>query len=533
MSHAAAKDRSRTIQLSLAVTFMIGGALLSPALGQSVQPRRIATTSPRLPGDALWETAIAAGQARVIALSHVTGRGRAEIGYAVAQQAGGSWSWVEAGRVPQDPNLGDVFDPTVAAWRTGDRFLACALGQSSGNDRADRIIVARYDAAAGGFESWRTIYRPRADLGDRLVDKPWVVAGRSVARVGNAPSAGSSALRQEFYFAAVVQNLGLPGVVLRLVYGRSVDDGQTWVTGDVLLDPNDPGTMVPGFWPIPRVWRNRPLYVAYVDNRSGQRRIRILVGTDIDSGPHAGAVRFAHLTDALNPGVPLEIVLNRAIFEIPARLPGATTLYKPSVGYGVDMAVDPSDPDRLVLVFPDTATADPNDTDLDVYAVVLERVSGNIWQIVRRVSVIGDSPTRFESDQFMPAVDIDSDGRIHVIFYDDRNYTDPPNPSDPNAVDLQPDGPSTPAPKFDVFYAYSPDAGQQWFNQELYAVPPEPAMDFSRGPLGTFQFGDYIGIDVGSDRVWTAYMGTAEADDPPNDPNHNPTVIWSSQVLLP
>ncbi len=61
----------------------------------------------------------------------------------------------------------------------------------------------------------------------------------------------------------------------------------------------------------------------------------------------------------------------------------------------------------------------------------------------------------------------------------------------------------------------------------------EPAMDFSRGPLGSFQFGDYIGIDVGSDRVWTAYMGTAEADDPPNDPNHNPTVIWSSQILPP
>ncbi len=253
-------------------------------------------------------------------------------------------------------------------------------------------------------------------------------------------------------------------------------------------------------------------------------------------GHLAGGIRSEHLMKGAMPAgtrtgdmsrwCRLEIVLNRAHVKIPALLPGATTLYKPSIGYGVDMAVDPSNPDRLVVVFPDTATADPNDTDLDVYAVVIERVSGNVWQIVRRVSVVLANASQNESDQFMPAVDIDTNGRIHVIFYDDRKYTDGPD------GDQQPDGPATPAPKFDVFYASSSDGGQQWSNAELFAVPPEPAMDFSRGPLGSFQFGDYIGIDVGTDRVWTSYMGTAQADDPPDDPNHNPTVIWSSEILL-
>jgi hypothetical protein len=117
-------------------------------------------------------------------------------------------------------------------------------------------------------------------------------------------------------------------------------------------------------------------------------------------------------------------------------------------------------------------------------------------------------------------IDVDENGGIHVIFYDDRRYnqeSDQPD-SDPNA----------PPSKYDVFYAYSNNSGQSFDNFELFEDPDEPALDLNLQVSGRFQLRDYIGIDVRGDRVFTSFMGASTQDQ-----NNNKSVIWSSQILLP
>ena len=81
------------------------------------------------------------------------------------------------------------------------------------------------------------------------------------------------------------------------------------------------------------------------------------------------------------------------------------------------------------------------------------------------VNVLSQRPPE-EKDQFLPSVTVDDQGRIHVIFYDDRNYE-------------QTHDPPTLQPKFDVYYAVSTNQGATFTNFELYAVPAAPALEFS------------------------------------------------------
>lgn len=172
-------------------------------------------------------------------------------------------------------------------------------------------------------------------------------------------------------------------------------------------------------------------------------------------------------------------------------------------------------------MYHDTVTNDPNDparTDVNVYLHKLTYANGG-WTAGPRIQVNDPYATEHESDQFMPSVTVDDNGRIHIIFYDDRNYTDDPN--DPEN-DQQPD--DTYLPKFDAFYAYSTNQGQTWVNEKLWFDPPEPALDFTQRIVNPKE---YIGICWYDDLVWTAYTGTYSADP------YNKGVIWSSRIEWP
>ena len=88
-----------------------------------------------------------------------------------------------------------------------------------------------------------------------------------------------------------------------------------------------------------------------------------------------------------------------------------------------------------------------------------------------------------------------------------------------------------------MWYAFSSNQGATWDNLELCDDPEndcentEEALnygDFASGP-GTFLLRDYIGIDIRDGRVWTAFMGASDAQ----DPNPHESVIWSTQIELP
>ena len=84
-----------------------------------------------------------------------------------------------------------------------------------------------------------------------------------------------------------------------------------------------------------------------------------------------------------------------------------------------------------------------------------------------------------------------------------------------------------------MWYAFSSNQGATWDNLELCDDPEndcentEPAVNYDL-PTSRFALRDYVGIDIGVDRVWTCFMGHSE-----QDTNDDQSVIWSTQILLP
>jgi len=497
---------------------MLGGS----GLAQTPLTRDVAAVSSVEPSSAAWETAIAAGETRVMSVYHVVGGGDVRIGYAIAELQAGIWNWTQEGIINEtQPGFSLLGDPSVAYDSISGDFLVCAMSPVGAAITPKSIVVARYDIDANPaqFDPWQTLTTPTA-----FTDKPWIVAGEVFSF---APAPGfAGPIREiklrEFYIAWEVAGT--------LNYLRSMDGGQTWVGGPGLFDVEDPGSHVlVGKWVTPRVHNKRPIYLAHLLN---SRTFELVCGDDIDLGAHAGEVQFTRLLSDESGNPPLAIVRNRAVNPPSVegyvdRLPGGSTVLGRTVGVGMDLAVDPTDAGKLYVVYHDTATNVTGDNDVNIYLRVLNRVSGAIWSVGDPIQVNNDN-TQFESDQFTPAIEVDATGKIHVIFYDDRNY---------NELSDQLDGTATTQPRYDVWYAWA--AGSQLnfqdpgHNLELCDDPPscantKPAIDYGDFGAGSgdFLLRDYIGIDAGNDRIWTSFMGSSLLDTNPKK-----SVIWSSQIL--
>lgn len=474
------------------------------AIGQTITPREVAAVSSVETDAAVWETAIAAGTERTIAVYKVvldTGFNR--IGYAIAEESGGSWTWTEEGLV--DPNSyaeQTLTDPSIAYDSVTGDFLVAALQYDQNGD--DSIIVSRFDATTATFGEWEEINTSSSD------DKPWIVAGE----IGEIPAFGpfDPIEYQEFYIT-------WQGPDVRLRYARSTDGGYNWNSStnfDALTDPDDPNSVISGvITPAPRVAGAGPLYV--VAAATGSASLIFVRGLDINSGPHAGEVSFKWMLDAEHPTELLELQPNISTSGFWYRVPNLGVA-NPS-GPGFDMAADPSDPNKLCVVYHDGP--DPNSLDMNIYMRTLRHDKGVKWYISAfdPNATVGDDDDPFEeTDQFLPAIDVDPNDVIHVIYYDDRRYP-------------QDDGFSV-GGRFDGYYSVSSNGGADWIHRELCDDPnndcqgTEPAVD-PNDPTTGFFLGDYICIDVGPDRVWTAFMGICA----PRDAYDDKSLIWSTQIL--
>jgi hypothetical protein len=459
------------------------------------------------------EPAVCAGPDKVVTVFFDS---RYRSGYAVLDQSTGQW--VDEGIIPRG-DYDAIVDLSIGYDTTTGNFVAAALATDFlGEGRHFRnIVTSMYDASSG---TW--VYGPddptpgwRFLDGGMSLDKPWLVAGDS-SRPGG----------QEYYIVYATDYVG------PYKYLRSIDGGRHWANGTVQIaeDPNNPEDVVGMFCAQPAVHEDRPLYVAYIPGSGDE--IRFLEGQDVDGDPNDPnydpndpnyvGVSFSYLCGIWTPlggpmppvRAPIRVSLNRGRCD--DDLPG--NFESKRVPY---LAADPSNPNRLYIVYHDTASDDPNDAgyrDVNVYLQKLTK-SGSDWILDSRKQVNNDE-TPFESDQFMPSAVVDDSGYIHVIFYDDRNYNE-----DADQEDNQTD----PPPKFDVFYAYSRDQGEHWDNEELRAPPEEdePAIDFQYSEEAWLR--EYIGIawygDEEVSQVWTAFNGTSQYEAPNNE-----GVIWSSFI---
>ena len=455
------------------------GVELSHAQQPAVRARAVAANGP---DSRVTEPAIAAGPDNVVTVFFDEPDYRAW--YATRNNWTSKWTWGEI-----DPNTAftDFADLSIAYDRVTGGYLAAA--QAEPGEAGKRVVTCRFvpDPAVLGRVvplAWEEL----PSLGVHA-DKPWIVAGDPNMHDG-----------QEYYIVYL-------RIYNRYAYLRSVDGGESWVGGQIKVGENE----VQGGWCAqPAVHQDGPLYVAY----KRAHGIQFLVGEDQPSG----LVTFAEL---LTTGpVPLRIPLNKD--SIRTHVPGQFEPYA-ALGTIPYLAVDPNNADRLFIAYHDTATDDPNDRDVNVYVHEIVR-DDTIWEVGNRIKVNNET-TDYESDQFMPEMIVDAAGYVHILFYDDRRFTDGPE------GDLQPDD-DTPRPKFDAYYAYAPVDNLNFQqpaerNRLLYLRRPNdpnepPAFDRTLAPNASPR--EYNGIAWYADRIWTAYTGMSE------DEEDNKTLIWSSRI---
>ncbi len=155
----------------------------------------------------------------------------------------------------------------------------------------------------------------------------------------------------------------------------------------------------------------------------------------------------------------------------------------------VSLAVDDNDGTLYALYFDTTEVVGPN-FNVDLY-FTRSVDQGTSWTTPAVIN--GDSSP--PGDQFFPWIEVDREGRLHVVFFDSRHTVQ--NDSAVNGM-------------FDAYYAWSADRGDTW--SEIRLTPSSWNSD-NDGLNRPDQFlGDYLGMAVAGRRVYPIYLDTSGGD---------------------
>ncbi|MCG8459716.1 MAG: glycoside hydrolase, partial [Holophagales bacterium] len=216
---------------------------------------------------------------------------------------------------------------------------------------------------------------------------------------------------------------------------------------------------------LPRVAADGTLYLGYTEFPGFVFEVGVMLQRSLDGG----------VTVA-----PPERVVNRLdIWDVTdnSRFPGRFRV--PALPI---LAVDPGD-GTLYFVYMDTTSMHGGDSDVDVY-LVSSTDGGATWT----APVIVAGGPAVGGDQFMPWLEVDDEGGLHMIFFDSRH-----TPQADDVFDA----------RLDVYYSTSDDGGASWTEYRLTEAPFSTAgIDWP----GQGQFlGDYLGLTVGDRQLWVSY----------------------------
>lgn len=290
------------------------------------------------------------------------------------------------------------------------------------------VFIYRRDPGAAGFGPAITV------LKDAGIDKPLMA-------VGIDPQ---DPAKTRLY---VTHNLGLQ---------VSADLGTTWSAPVALGD-------FVSFQP--RTGPGGELYIAYWDLADG-----IVLRRSLDGGRTLGD--------------PVRVATRKDFWPVQqegVRFPGKYRV--PSFPY---MAVDPRD-GTLYVVYMDTTSVIGSRFDVDLY-LTKSTDRGVTWSPPRVIHGDSDPP----GDQFFPWIEVDRQGRVHVVFYDTRHTA-------------QEDGAAE--GWVDAYYAVSANGGTAWSEHRLTPAPFSSGAPFPSWLRSQF-LGDYNGLAVAGDRAYPVYMST-------------------------
>lgn len=325
---------------------------------------------------------------------------------------------------------------------------------------------------------------------DGPFDKPWIVAGDP----------------GELY---VMWSEDSPNDPWRFYCIRGVDSGASWsidATNPSVQPIEVPGTtgteVVTGRFAIqPATLPGKPLIAAYSRDWN---RVEFLLGVDSVDAQSRPTVQFTRILDAA--GDPIHIDLNRAIDVARHVIPGNADFK-----HTAQIALDPYSPLAFYVAYQDVRIAGGKNVNVYVRRVSFE---SGAWVMSSPVRVNDDplppaepaSVVDYHTDQFLPSIAVDADGRVHVTYYDDRRFRQ----ADP----IDSSSPASPA-SFDWARAVSSDQGQTFTNQLVTSA----ANDAGTGvPLPYYQypgakgFREYTGLATAvigaSPVVWASAVGT-------------------------
>lgn len=288
------------------------------------------------------------------------------------------------------------------------------------------IYVARKDPGADEFNpSVMAHETPSADKG-------WMAAGPDPADPDNPDLT-------KLYMA---YNLGL------LV---SDDRGDTWTGPDSLGN---------GLGYLPRIGPDGELYILFWDTEDEIRMFRSDDGGETIDGSFLVAVRMD-------------------VWGVDGtRFPG--TFRVPPLAY---LAVDPGDGTLHCVYFDTTFINEEGSSIVDIYHTRSTN-GGTSWTVPSNVT--GAVPG--ENDNFFPWIEVDSTGRLHILFL--RAYGED---NEPEAL-------------VEAAYAYSDDDGDTW-TEEVLSPEPWNSEDDNKEPGSVF-LGDYLGMGVAANRAYPVYVST-------------------------
>lgn len=358
---------------------------------------------------------------------------RFEYATAVFDNVQDRWVFTDRGAVPAPLEIMEHFDPTLAA------------GIKTGTNSA------RYTGAGAGrvFDQSQQIvenaFLLRTDPSDPLEFDPllseWL--DECIVRYTKlrAVEVGAATLSTTMHLLSTIVDFeSVCGESGQVLLRRSVNNGVSWSNWLPVVDEHGP---VIGFPSKPvlvvdiQVIGGAQSYFSYLDEQASYIRIARADDAAVPAWSDAG----------LNVTPTLPIGMGQTYFD-------AAKTYVAGefeIGPFTSMAVAP-DGETMYVVYHDLAgPPQGNDGDFDIYIarrLFNEQTSQYEWKAPKKVNL--DAP-HVRSDQFMPVMEIESDGRIHIAWYDTRG-------------DLRAPGQDV---TISLFYAWSDDQGETFTEIQL------------------------------------------------------------------
>ena len=353
-------------------------------------------------------------------------------------------------------------------WQTTALPLPRGLDRPFAPDAAfgpDGTLYVTYVNLEGPGNVPANLWLARSSDGGRTLSPPVRIAGRLAFQARLAVDAAGT-VHVTWLQARDVALFALVGPPSPILATRSTDGGRTFSRPVQVSDPNRPRVGAAS----PVVDSRGRLVVLYEDFKDDRRDFQNLSGPP-PSQPFALVVTRPVGAGPFSQGVELESGV------VPSRRFLVFLPEFPSLAAGPD--------DNLYV-----AWADGRNGDEDVF---LRRSAdgGRTWSAARRVN---DNPRRDGTAQYLPRVDVSSDGRVDVAFLDRRR--------DKKNV------------MTDATLASSGDDGASFHNTRLSSRSFDSRVGASPGPQFPVDFGSRLGLLSGNGRslaAWTdTRLGTAD-----------------------